>query len=74
MPGVCEVICVRGDAVSSRPVEVGRRKRCRFGGGLTRKQISDCVDGFIGIVERVLGFRRRSHIAVSQLDGCCCVL
>lgn len=43
MLGVCEAICVRGDAVQSQDRRGGTSQTLSSGDGLTRKPISNCV-------------------------------
>ena len=43
MPGVCEAIRERGDAVQPRACRGGTSQTLSVGDGLTRKPISDCI-------------------------------
>ena len=64
MPGVCEVIRIRDDAVQSRARRSGTSQTLSVGDGLTRKPISDCMLCVVAI-EEMFGLRRCSRVAVS---------
>ena len=69
MPGVCEAIGERGDAIKPRARRGGTSQTVSVGDGLIRKPIGD----FTVTVNEVSGLSRRYRAAVSRLDGGCCV-
>ncbi|KAH8701320.1 hypothetical protein GQ44DRAFT_56509 [Phaeosphaeriaceae sp. PMI808] len=72
MPSVCEAIRSRDDAVQPRAGRGGTSQTLPVGDGLTRKPISDCLLRILAAYKE-FGLRRCPRIAVSRLDGCCCV-